>query len=113
MRILETLSNEEITGAEKLKSIISLVDVIRAKYGNTDEETETTKVATAEGYVGINLLTTDEKVAVATGRIKTCISRATAEAEDCKGSVFDREFERFVAVDAVLTNLGMESDSEY
>ncbi len=113
MKILEVLADTELSDKKKLKAITGMVSDIRAKYGNEEDETDVVKVNTTEGARALNLLTTDEKVAVAGGRLKAIIQEATAGAESAKGSKFDRIFECIVAVDPILTNLDMKSDSKY
>jgi len=113
MKILETLHNEDTKPAEKLAAVTKMVDGIRSKYGNEDVEITKVKIPTANGAVDVGLLTTAEKVAVATQAITAGIQYATAEAEACDGVVFDREFEAYVATSPVLTNINTTSDSEY
>ena len=113
MKILDILHDAEITGAEKLKTLKSLVETIRATYGNEDAEITEEKVATSEGYMSLSLLTVDEKVTAATSSVKMAIAAATARTELEEGTVFDSEFERLIARDALLTNLSVESDSAY
>ena len=113
MKIIEVLNNEEIAGKEKLKSVKSLVKVCREAYGNEDVEVPSVKVQTTEGNVSIDLLSTDEKVAVATNEIRRCIANATAVAENVDGAVWDRAFEFAVSTNNILANIGMKSKSKY
>ena len=113
MKILNTLNNEETTSTEKLDAVKAFVTSVRTKYGNTDKDIQPGKVPTTEGYTPISLLSNDEKVAVATGEIKEIIAMTTAVVENTEGMIFDRVFEGFVAVHPILTNLDLESDSEY
>ena len=112
MKILEILASED-TAKTKLKAVRTLVKSVREVYGNSDTEITSVKVNSVDGWVSIGLLTNDDKVAVATQAIKTCISQATVVAENVEGSVFDRAFEAAVAVHPVLTNLNEKSDSQY
>ena len=112
MKILEILQSEE-SGTEKLDAVKTLVEAVRRAYGNEDLKITEEQVSTAEGYMSLSLLSVDEKVAVAISAIKVAISNATARVELEEGTVFDREFERLIAKDALLTNLGAESDSVY
>ena len=113
MKILNTLNNEELSTVEKLEAVKTLVTTVRTKYGNIDKTIEPVKVGTTQGMVPISLLTNDEKVAVATNEIKEIISMTTAVVENTEGTVFDRVLEGFIAVNPILVNLDMESDSSY
>ena len=113
MKILETLNNEETKPTEKLEAIAAFVGTVRSKYGNTESEIQTVKVNTTDGQVPISLLSNEEKVAVATGEIKEIIAMTTAVSENSEGSVWDRIFEGFVAVNPVLVNLNESTDSAY
>lgn len=115
MKILELLAQDgkKDTATKKLSAVTTLVDNVRGVYGNEDAEITAVKVNSTEGLVSVNLLTSDEKVAVATQAIKRAISRATVIAENTEGAVFDRAFESIVACDPILTNLSMKSDSAY
>ena len=113
MKILETLQNEDVKAPEKLQAVVDLVSTIRKKYGNGDKEVEPSKVSTTDGNVPVTLLTTEEKVAVAQSAIKNAALQATAICEGAEAAVFDREFERIIAVDSVLSNLNKSSDSQY
>ncbi len=113
MKILNILTNEEVTSTEKVEAVMEFVTTVRAKYGNADKEITAVKVPTTNGYVPISLLTVNEKVAIAEGEIREIIAMTTAVIENAEGSLFDRVFEGFVAVNPVLVNLGETSDSEY
>ena len=113
MKILNTLNNEDTTVADKLEAVATFVNTVRTKYGNTESVIATVKVPTTEGYVPISLLTDKEKAAVATGEIKEIVSMTTAVVENSEGTVFDRVFEGFVAVNPVLVNLGEATESTY
>ena len=113
MKILNVLNNEETTATDKLAAVAEFVSVVRSKYGNADKEITPTKVHTSEGSVPISLLSNDEKVVVATQEIKETIAMATAGTEGTEGVVMDRIIEALVAVNPVLTNLDMVSDSAY
>ena len=113
MKIIEILSDEKLSGKKKLKAINTLVDNVRGVYGNEDVKIESVKVNSANGFVTIGLLTTDEKVAVAEQAIRSAISMATAVTEATEGAIFDRSLEAFIATDALLTNLDEESESSY
>jgi hypothetical protein len=113
MKILNTLNNEETTSTEKLETVANFVKVVRERYGNADKEITPNKVYTSEGYVPISLLSNDEKVVVATQEIKEAIAMATAGTENTEGAIFDRVLEALIAVNPILVNLDMESDSAY
>ena len=113
MKILNVLNNEDTTTADKLEAVTTFVTNVRTKYGNTDIEIQTVKVPTTEGYTPISLLTNEEKVVVATSQIKDLISMTTAVIENTEGSIFDRVFEGFVAVNPVLVNLDEATESTY
>jgi hypothetical protein len=113
MKIIEIIADNEVSAKNKLKAIKSLVKEVRATYGNEDADIPSPKISTVNGNVDINLLTTDEKVAVAEGEIRRCISQASAVTENVEGSLFDRAFEFAVAVNPVLVNLNKKSTSKY
>ncbi len=113
MKILNTLADETIEANEKLTALTALVAKVKTVYGNGDVEITAVKVPTADGYVSLSLLSNKEKVAVATGKLKEVIAMSTAIVENTEGSLFDKVFEGFVAVDPVLSNLAQESDSSY
>ena len=113
MKILELLNDKEVNGKDKLKAVKELVKSTRGSYGNKESEIAAQKVNTVNGMVPVALLTTDEKVAVALQAINSAVANATIITEGVEGSVFDAEFERIIAVDAVLVNLGAKSDSKY
>jgi len=113
MKIIEILNNEELSGKEKLKAVKGLVKDARAEYGNVDAEITSVKVNSANGMVSINLLSTDEKVAVSEQEIRRAISQASAVAENVEGSVFDRAFEFAIATNPLLANIGEKSESKY
>ena len=112
MKILEIL-NSEVENAEKLKTILSLVDKTREIYGNTSAELPKEKVNTTDGWVDIGWLTLDEKVAIAASQIKASAQQASALSSDDEGVVFDREFERLIATNRILCNLEDKSNSSY
>jgi len=113
MKILEILRDEELKGKDRLKAVSKLVDKVREKYGNSDKEIQPVKVNTTNGMVPISLLATDEKVIVATNEIESIIAMTTAVAESNEGSVWDRIFEGYVAVNPILCNINQETESEY
>ena len=113
MKILNTLADSEVSSNDKLKALTKLVAKVREIYGNGDVEISMTKVQTADGYVTIALLSNDERVAVATNKLKEIIAMSTAIVENTEGALFDRVFEGFVSVDPVLANLTAKSDSAY
>ena len=113
MKILNTLNNEETTSAEKLAAVAAFVTAVRTKYGNNDKTIEACKVPTTNGFVPISLLTNDEKIAIAESEIREVIAMTTAVAENSEGSMFDRIFEGFIAVNPILVNLDQVSDSDY
>ena len=113
MKILNTLNNEETTSAEKLAAVAAFVTTVRTKYGNLDKEITAVKVPTTTGFVPISLLTNEEKIAIAESEIREIITMSTAVSENSEGSLFDRVFEGFVAVNPILVNLDQVSDSEY
>ena len=113
MKILNTLNNEETTSAEKLAAVAAFVTTVRTKYGNTDKEITAVKVPTTNGFVPISLLTEDEKITIAESEIREVVAMSTAVSENAEGSLFDRVFEGFVAVNPILVNLDQVSDSAY
>ena len=113
MKILKTLGNEDVTIGEKLEAIEKTVLNVRTTYGNKDEVIDPIKVSTVDGWVPLSLLTDAEKVAVATGIIKTAVATATVVTEETQGVKFDRVFEAQIAVDAILCNLDAKTDSSY
>ena len=113
MKILNTLNNEELTPAEKLEAVATFVRTVRTRYGNLDKTIEACKVPTTNGFVPISLLTNDEKITIAESEIREVIVMSTAVSENTEGSLFDRVFEGFVAVNPILVNLDQVSDSAY
>lgn len=115
MKILETLAatGKKATASSKLEAVNALVSKVRKVYGNEDAEITAVKVNSVNGHVSVNLLTSDEKVAVAESAIRDCISRATVVAENTEGAVFDRSFESLVATNAILVNINAKSESAY
>ena len=113
MKILNILNDDKVKSSKKLKAIKSLVLQARTTYGNIDKSIEPIKVQATDGYIPISLLTNDEKIAIATSEIKQAISIATIAIEDTEGTVFDRVFECYIAVNPILCNLDMQSDSTY
>ncbi len=113
MKILTILTNEKIESSEKVEALNAFVAVVRDKYGNTDKVIEPVKVPSTHGHVSISMLTQDEKAAVAEMEIREIVSITTSVVENTEGSMFDRVFEGFIAVNPVLTNLDQESESSY
>ena len=113
MKILNTLRDEELKTGKKLEAVTKLVDKVREKYGNADKEITPVKVSTTNGAVPISLLTDAEKVAVAASEVESIIAMTTVVVESNEGAVFDRVFEGYVAVNPILCNLDMESESSY
>lgn len=113
MKILEVLADSEATATDKLVAVTTLVEDVRGTYGNEDAEITSVKVNSVNGWVSVGLLTKEEKVSVAEGAIRSCISQATVVAESVEGAVFDRAFEAAVAVSPILVNLSEKSDSKY
>lgn len=113
MKLLKALGSEELTNTEKLETINKFVTEVRAAYGNADEVIDPIKVRTVDGLVPLSLLNDEEKVAIATGIVKTAVANATIVTEETQGAKFDRVLEGLVAVDAILSNLDAESDSKY
>ena len=113
MNILKTLGNEETSVTDKLTAVKDLVTKVRTKYGNIDKVIEPVKVPTTNGFVPISLLTDGEKVEIAGNEIREIVAMTTAIIENSDGSVFDRVIEGFIAVNPILVNLDMETDSDY
>jgi len=113
MKIIELIADEELSAKEKLKAVKKLVKEVRETYGNTDQEIPSVKIPTVNGNVDVSLLTNDEKLAVAEGELRRCISQATAVADNVEGAVFDRSFEFAVSTNPVLVNIGKQSTSRY
>jgi len=113
MKIIETLNNEETSSKEKLKAIKSLVKTARAEYGNEDVEITSVKVNSVNGMVTIDLLSTDEKVAVSEQEVRRAISQASAVAENVEGAVFDRALEFAISTNPLLANISEKSTSKY
>ena len=113
MKIIEVIADNEVSAKDKLKAVKRLVAEVRATYGNEDVDIPSPKISTVNGNVDINLLTTDEKVAVAERELRRCISQASAVTENIEGSLFDRTFEQCIATNSVLVNLNKKSTSKY
>ena len=113
MKILTILANKDGSTEEKLEAVQALVTNVRKKYGNSDKTIEAVKVPTTNGHVSISLLTGDEKVAIADSTIRDIVAMTTSVVETEDGTMFDRVFEGYVAVNPVLTNLDQVSDSAY
>ncbi len=113
MKILTILTNEKTETTDKLEALQGFVTTVRTKYGNADKEIEACKVPTTNGYVPISLLTGDEKVVIAEAQIREVIAMTTAVVENTEGSMFDRVFEGYIAVNPILVNLDQETDSAY
>ena len=113
MEILNTLNNEELSSKVKLKAVKQLVKACREVYGNEDVEITSVKVNSVNGMVPINLLSTDEKVAVSEQEIRRAISQASAVADNVEGAVFDRSFEMSIGTNPLLTNINEKSTSKY
>ena len=112
MKILKKL-NSELPADDKLTAINKFVTKVRVEYGNDDVEISPVKVHTTEGYVPLSLLTSQEKVAVGTQEIRNAVAQATIITEDNEGAKFDRVIGGIVAINAILSNLDAESDSQY
>ena len=113
MKIIAILAEKKTSGKDKVKAVTDMVSKIRKTYGNEDATIEPVKVNTTNGWVSLDILTDDEKAAVAEKEIRNCIAAATAETEATEGSVFDRAFEAKVATNKVLANISMTSGSAY
>ena len=113
MKILNTLNSKDNTAEEKLAAVVALVATVRAKYGNDAIEIAPVKVPTTDGFVPINFLNTEERVEIAIMQIKQASLMATATVESEVGTMFDRVFEGFIAVDSILVNLSVETESTY
>jgi len=97
----------------KLVAISAKVDSARTAYGNEEVEITSPEVSTCEGVVGIEFLSSADKVALA-GQEIACIRMKAIESVKCtEGRVLDREIERLLAVNSTLCNLAATSDSEY
>ena len=113
MEILNTLNNEELSSKVKLKAVKQLVKACREVYGNEDVEITSVKVNSVNGMVPINLLSTDEKVAVAEQEIRRAISQASAVADNVEGAIFDKALEFAISTNPLLTNINEKSTSKY
>ncbi len=113
MKILDILTDNEVTPKDKLKAINKLVKDVREVYGNGDMDIRPVRIPTVNGNVDISLLNKEEKVVIAEQEIRKCISTATAVTDNVEGSVFDKQFEYCVAVNPILVNIGKRSTSRY
>ena len=97
----------------KIEAISAKVNRARKAYGNSDVVIATPVVNTCEGKVDLKFLSDSDKVALAGTSIRNIRMRAIEAVKATDGAVLDREIERLLAVDSVLVNLFVTSDSEY
>ena len=113
MTITEILDNQETPVAEKLKQLSKVVSKAREAYGNTATEVNAPKVNSTEGYVELKFLSPEDKLAIAKGNIRGITMETIALTELSQGAVFDKEFERLLALDPVLANISTVVTSKY
>ena len=110
---LTQILNSKKKAPKKLEMVAEVVAKARKKYGNTDEEITSPEVNTTEGMTDLAYLTDVDKVAMATKEINSIRVKAIESTKVTEGTILDREIERLLAINPVLTNLDSASGSEY
>ena len=113
MTISQILDNKESTATNKIEQLAEVVAKARKAYGNGKLDITAPKVPTTDGYVNINLLSDEDKVALASIEIRKIIVDATAAVECTEGIVLDRKIEVALATNPVLVNITTKVDSAY
>jgi hypothetical protein len=113
MRLTEILDNKETPAAEKLKQLFNVVIKAREAYGNIETVLTSPIVNSTEGYVDMKYLSAEDKLALAQQQIRYITTEVIAITDTTEGTVFDREFERLLAVNSTLSNLTTTVDSKY
>ena len=105
--------NKKLDSASKIEAITKKVNKARKQYGNTDVEIDAPKVQTCEGLVAMTYLSDADKVALAGKEVRNIRIQAIETTECTKGAVLDREVERLLSINPILTNLEASSNSDY
>lgn len=112
MKLTEVFSSE-LSDKEKVEAISIVVVKAREAYGNVDVDIEVPKVQTSEGYVSLTYLSDKDKVSLAELVVNEIKREVSSFTENTEGTVFDKEVERLLATNSVLTNLSVQTDSNY
>lgn len=110
---LTSILNSKKKAHVKLAAIIEVVARARKAYGNADIEIDPAEVNTTEGKTEIIYLTDADKVAAARREINTIRVKAIESTKVTEGVILDREIEKLIAVNPILTNLESTSGSDY
>ena len=97
----------------KIIAISKIVAAARKQYGNVEVEIANPTVHTCEGSLDMAYVSDSDKVTLAGREIQTIKTRAIEAVKATDGAVLDREIERLIAVNSVLVNLEVSSDSSY
>lgn len=113
MSITTTLSNKEMSAADKLSSVADIVKIIRENYGNQDVEIPSLKVNTPNGNIPFNHLENDSKVEVLSGQAASIKAKAIAYVEENEGTVLNKKVEELIATNPFFANISAKSEFEY
>jgi len=111
--ISAVLAKKKMAASAKVAAISGIVTSVRAKYGNSDVEIKPTKtVNTCYGLMSMKYLSDEDKLALVTKAISSIRVQAIQTTESTTGIVFEREVEKLVATNPVLSNLEASVQSE-
>jgi len=113
MKIQALLNSEELSNSEKLSQLTDIVNGARNSYGNADVIIDIPRVNTIDGYVALNMLSDEDKVAVAAIEFKNIVMECVEYSESNNAVILDKSIQEQLAVNAVLTNLSTDSGSQY
>lgn len=112
MTITEIMESDK-SASEKLVALTEIITTARKAYGNTEVTIEVPTVTSTDGIMSMKYLNVEDKLAIASSALHTCIASAISSTDCAEGSVFDKELERELARNAVLVNLTASTDSKY
>lgn len=104
---------EEMTTAQKLEELKTIVAAARTAYGNEDAEIPEPEVNTVDGLRKLSYVSPEGKVACANTAFNTIKNVVIEHHAANPGIVLDKEIESLLATDPTLCNLGSTVKSSY
>ena len=109
MSITKTLSDKDLSAADKLTSIAEVVGTLRKSYGNSEVKIEDVKVNTPHGYLPFSNLEDESKVEILMNEALSIKATAIATVEDNPGVVLNKKVEELIATSALFANASADT----
>jgi len=113
MKLGDIFIDEDMKASKKVKLIAEVVTNARAAYGNGDAKITAPEVHTVDGLQDLAMLSDNSKVAIAESEVRNIKVLAVEYTKRFEGVILDKKIEELIALNPVLANITVVTESEY